>query len=227
MSSPISKAFLDTAVSIDAVVKETLVRPNPQRDYAITNSEKNGLPDIMISELQGQFLGIQARLIGAKSVLEIGTLGGYSTAFFAEAGCNVTSIEINPKHRDVALQNIAHAGHGDKVEVILGAALDVLPRLVGEGSVFDMVFIDADWGNQYEYFDWAVKLTRAKGCIYVDNVIWQMREEVAEGKDLSKESLPTKVGKDERVTATLIQTVAHHKMVSGPTFDGFILAIVN
>lgn len=227
MSSSPCRSFLATAAKIDAAAKESLIRPDPRRDEVMTNSERNGLPGIMIPELHGRYLGIQARLIGARSVLEVGTLGGYSTVFFAEAGCSVTSVEVNPRHRDVALHNIASAGHGDKVDVILGAALDVLPRLAGEGRVFDMVFIDADWGHQHEYFDWAVKLTRKKGCIYVDNVVWKMRQEVAEGKDLARESLPAKMGRDERVTATLIQTVSHHKTVSGPIFDGFLLAIVN
>lgn len=111
MSSAPNNEFLSTAIKVDTVAKENLIRPNPRRDDAITNSDKNGLPPITVSALQGQYLAVQARLIGAKSVLEVGTLGGYSTTFFAEAGCHVTSIEISPKHRDVALQNIAHVGH--------------------------------------------------------------------------------------------------------------------
>lgn len=102
-----------------------------------------------------------------------------------------------------------------------------MPRLAEEGKVFDMVFIDADWGEQYEYFDWAVKLTRKGGCIYVDNVARAMRGEIAEGKDPAKDSLPAKVGKDERVTATMIQTWSSHKTITENMFDGFLLAIVN
>ncbi|KUI58566.1 hypothetical protein VP1G_05859 [Cytospora mali] len=222
-----NERFFTAAFDIDKVAKDCLVRPSPPRDAAIPNSERNGLPAVMITPLHGQYLAIQARLMGARSVLEIGTLGGYSSLFFAEAGCKVTSVEINPKHRDVALQNIAHAGHADKVEVILGAALDVLPRLVEEGRVFDFVFIDADWGEQYECLDWALKMTRPKSCVYIDNVIRPMREQLNAGKDLGKDSLAAKVGKDERVTATLIQTVSENKTGTGPLFDGFLLAIVN
>lgn len=199
----------------------SLLRPNRRLEDAISNSRKNGLPPITVSPLQGQFLAIQCKLIGAKSVLEIGTLGGYSTIWFAEAGAKVTSIEINPKHRDVALENLK----GLDADIILGAALDVLPKLAEEGRRFDMVFIDADWGEQWEYFDWAVKLTRPKGCIYVDNVIRELLESRA--TDGAKESLVTKVGKDERVTATLIPTVASHKANFDEMFDGFLLAIVD
>lgn len=163
---------------------------------------------------------ILARTIGAKSVLEIGTLGGYSAICFAEAGAKVTSIEINPKHRDVALENV----EGLDVEIILGAALDVLPKLAEEGRQFDMVFIDADFDDQWAHFDWAVKLTRANGCIFLDDVVVSMMKnrEMEEGSD----SILTKVGKDERVVATLVPTVATHPMIPTPIFNGFIMATV-
>lgn len=213
--------------AIDDAAKKALVRPDQRRSEALRASEAGGLPAITISALQGQYLAVQARLIGARTVLEIGTLGGYSTLWFAEqAGCRVTSIELNPKHRDVALQNVKDISRGE-VDVILGAALDVMPRLVEAGRVFDMVFIDADWGEQWDYFDLAVKLTRKKGCIYVDNVVRKMRDEIDEGKDLDTVSLAAKVGKDDRVTATLLRTVSSHKSTPGDTFDGFLLAIVN
>ncbi|KAF2502271.1 hypothetical protein BU16DRAFT_554341 [Lophium mytilinum] len=106
----------------------------------------------------GQYLPILTQLISAKPVLEIGTLGGYSSICFASASAKVTSIEIDPKHRIVAIENV----RGMDVEVLLGAALEVLPKLVDEGRQFDMVFIDADFDDQLEQFDWAVKLTRRK-----------------------------------------------------------------
>ncbi|KAH8890328.1 S-adenosyl-L-methionine-dependent methyltransferase [Thozetella sp. PMI_491] len=197
----------------------SLVAPDPKLEQAISNSKAKGLPPISVSALTGQQLLIQAQLIGAKSVLEIGTLGGYSSIWFARAGAKVTSIEINPKHRDVALENAA----GLDVDVILGAALDVLPKLAEEGKTFDMVFIDADWGEQWEYFDWAVKLTRPKGAIIVDNVVRELIEsEQAEYTD----DLVSKVGKDERVTATLVPTLSSHKNVVQEIFDGYVFAIV-
>jgi predicted O-methyltransferase YrrM len=158
-------------------------------------------------------------LINAKSVLEVGTLGGYSTIWFAKTGAKVTSIEINPRHRNVALENT----EGLDVDIILGAALDVLPKLAAEGKKFDFVFLDASWDEQWEYFEWAVKLTRPNGCIYVDNVVRELleHENVGEG-----ETLLTKVGRDERVNATLVPTLSSHKARTDDMFDGFLLAVV-
>jgi predicted O-methyltransferase YrrM len=211
---------LHHASKIDAQARTSLLRLNRQLDQALTNSAAAGLPPITISPLQGQYLAIQCRLINAKSVLEIGTLGGYSTIWFASTGAKVTSIEINPKHRDVALANTA----GLDVEIILGAALDVLPKLAEEGKKFDFVFIDAAWEEQWEYFQWAVKLTRGNGCIYVDNVVREILESESVGEG---ESLVTKVGREENVTATLVSTISSHKDKAEEMFDGFLLAVVN
>jgi predicted O-methyltransferase YrrM len=212
---------LHNAAKIDTIAQENLLRPNAQLDAALANSAAHGLPPITISPLQGQFLAIQCKLISAKEVLEIGTLGGYSTAWFAGVGgARVTSIEINPKHRNVALENTK----GLDVEIILGAALDVLPKLAAEGRKFDLIFIDAAWDQQWEYFQWAVKLARVKGCIYVDNVIRQIVEE--EDVD-SGDSLIAKVGKEQKVMATLIPIISSHKGTTQEMYDGCILAIVN
>ncbi|KAI5926550.1 S-adenosyl-L-methionine-dependent methyltransferase [Camillea tinctor] len=226
MSQNTSTDKLHTAATIDKLAHTNLLRPDPKLDFIIANSKKNNLPDITVSPLQGAYLGIQARLIGAKSVLEIGTLGGYSTLHFVRAGANVTSIDISERHQQVARANLAEAGAADAaVEFVLGAALDVLPRLAREGRVFDLVFVDADWDEQYAYFDWAVKLARPGGCVYVDNVI---RALLADGEDAvqgRKESLLTQVGRDQRVSATLVPTVSSHKLVSVDMFDGFLLAV--
>ncbi len=152
-------------------------------------------------------------------MLEIGTLGGYSTIWFASTGAKVTSIEIDPKHRDVALENTK----GLDVEIILGAALDVLPKLAAEAKKFDFIFIDAAWEEQWEYFQWAIKLARVNGCIYVDNVVRMMLESENVGKG---ESLVTKVGREEKVTATLVSTVSSQKTKVDEMFDGFLLAVV-
>jgi predicted O-methyltransferase YrrM len=152
---------------LDEQAKSSLLAPNAQLDRAVSNSAANGLPEITISALQGQYLAVQCQLIGAKTVLEVGTLGGYSTIWFAGTGAKVTSIEINPKHREVALENTK----GLDVEILQGAALEVMPKLVEEGRKFDFVFLDASWDEQFEYFQWAMKLARPKGCIYVDNVV--------------------------------------------------------
>lgn len=210
---------LDLASIVDSHAKSNLLKPDAQLENALTNSNANGLPAITISPLQGQYLSIQCQLLNAKSVLEVGTLGGYSTIWFAKTGAKVTSIEIDPKHRDVALENTK----GLDVDIILGAALDVLPKLAAEGKKFDLVFLDASWTEQWQYFEWAVKLTRPNGCIYVDNVIRELleHENVGEG-----ETLLTKVGRDERVDATLVPVLSSHKRRSDEMFDGFLLAVV-
>ena len=210
---------LQQAHQIDAHARTSLLRPDPQLDHALTNSLANGLPAISISDLQGQYLAIQCQLINAKSVLEVGTLGGYSTIWFARTGAKVTSIEIDPKHRDVAVENTK----GFDVEVILGAALDVLPRLAAEGRKFDFIFIDAAWAEQWEYFQWAVKLASGNGCIYVDNVVRELLESERPGEG---ESLLTKVGREEKVTATLVSTLSSHKGKMEEMLDGFLLAVV-
>jgi predicted O-methyltransferase YrrM len=210
---------LRLANKIDAHAHANLLKPDTQLENALSNSSANGLPPITISPLQGQFLSVQCQLINAKSVLEVGTLGGYSTIWFAKTGAKVTSIEINPRHRNVALENT----EGLDVDIILGAALDVLPKLAAEGKKFDFVFLDASWDEQWEYFEWAVKLTRPNGCIYVDNVVRELleHENVGEG-----ETLLTKVGRDERVNATLVPTLSSHKARTDDMFDGFLLAVV-
>lgn len=219
---PSKQDVASEAVAVEGIACRNLLRPNPQLDNALTNSRQNGLPDITVSPLQGQFLAIQCQLIGAKTVLEIGTLGGYSTIWLAQSGAKVTSIEIDRKHRDVAVDNVA----GLDTEIILGAALDVLPRLAKEGRKFDMVFCDASWGEQNECFDWAVRLTRKNGCVYVDNVVWKMLMDGTAGH--GRDSLVTHVGKDDRVRATLVPVVSTaHTVVGGHTvLDGFLMAVV-
>ena len=211
---------LDLVSNIEAQARKHLLTPNSKLDHALANSAANNLPAITVSPLQGQYLAIQCRLMNAKSVLEIGTLGGYSTIWFASTGAKVTSIEIDPHHRDVAVENTK----GLDVEVILGAALDVLPNLVKEGKKFDFVFIDAAWEEQFEYFSWAVKLVRGNGCVYVDNVVRMMLE--SEGEE-EGESLVAKVGKMEGVSATLVSTASGHKGKAEEMFDGFLLAVVH
>lgn len=220
--SSIPKA-LQTAVSKSARAQHDLVKSNERLDAAMKNSDKNGLPPISINAAQGQYLSILCQMVNAKSILEIGTLGGYSTIWFANSvpGVHVTSIEFNPKHRDVALENVKGL---DNIEIRLGAALDVLPKLAEEGRVFDFVFIDADWDEQKEYFDWAVKLTRQKGCIYVDNAVRQLTE--SEDGDPRGWALIDHVSKDDRVEASLIPTLNTQRTTLTELADGFVIAIV-
>ena len=154
-------------------------------------------------------------------------MGGYSTIWFASTGATVTSLEINPQHRDVALENVANAGYTDKVDIVLGPALETLPTLKDRAEKFDLVFIDADWEEQFEYFEHALKLVRPGGCIYVDNVVREVLEDESGGyASGKKETLFQKVGRVENVQATLVSVVSSHKGRETEAIDGFVLAIV-
>jgi predicted O-methyltransferase YrrM len=161
--------------------------------------------------------------MNAKTVLEIGTLGGYSTIWFAQSmpGIHVTSIELNPHHHSVARENTQDLKN---VELILGSALDVLPKLVSEGRKFDFVFLDASWDEQWQYFERAIELTRVGGAIFVDNAVRTVIEDLNEGKD--GETLVERVRRDKRVDATLVTTVTSQKSVVEDNIDGFLLAVV-
>ncbi|OCL03069.1 O-methyltransferase, family 3 [Glonium stellatum] len=221
MSIPTFENQLEKIGNIEATA-QALLNPDPRLKHALSASEAAGLPNICISDQQGQYLSILCQLIGAKNVLELGCLGGYSTIWLAKNGAHVTSIEINPKHREVALANTKGQGL-DNVEVILGSALDVLPKFVEEGKKFDFVFIDAGWDDQWENFELAVKLTRVGGCIYVDNVVMKMLYTEEGG---SVESLVEKVGKVKEVDATLVNTIAGFRGHREGMIDGFLLAVV-
>lgn len=214
---------LSLGAEVDKQAIQSFIKPDSRLQAALSNSTAKGLPPIEINPLQGQFLSIQCQLIGAKNVLEIGALGGYSSIWFASTGAKVTSIEINPKHAEVARENCK----GLDVDFIVGSALDVLPKLEAEGRKFDFVFIDADWEQQAEYFQWAVKLTRVNGCIYVDNVVRALLYEAeTEGGKISAENLLTRAGVEKKVATTLISTISSHKPDIEDRYDGFLMVIV-
>jgi caffeoyl-CoA O-methyltransferase len=184
-----------------------------------------GLPPISVSPAQGKLLYLLARVTGARRILELGTLGGFSTIWMARAlpaDGRLITMEIDAVHAEVARQNIQRAGLADRVDVLIGKALDLLPTLVNE-KPFDLIFIDADKPPYTEYFEWAVRLSRPGTLIIVDNV-------VREGEVLSENSSDDRVtgvrrfneslGRNEAVTATIIQTVG----VKG--HDGFAIAVV-
>jgi predicted O-methyltransferase YrrM len=225
------------APTIASYTEDILVPPTPALTHAYSNSTKHNIPMIAVSPAQGKFLSLLTQLSGAKNILELGTLGGYSSIWFAEAlkanggGGKVTSIEIERARREVSIENLRYAGVRvpEEVEVLLGAGLEVLPRLEreieeGRRERFDFVFIDADWDNQWAYFDWGVRLSKGKGSVvYVDNVVRQLLEIGAVGpaaKDEKVENLVEMVGKDERVEAVVMQTVG------AKDYDGFLMAVV-
>jgi predicted O-methyltransferase YrrM len=188
----------------------------------------SGIPQISISPNQGKLLQIFARLCNAKKILEIGTLGGYSTIWMAKAlpkDGRLITLEINPKHAAIAQKNINRSGLSDIVEIKLGKALDILPQLVKEDAgPFDMIFIDADKPPYTEYFEWSLKLSRPGTLIIADNVI-------RDGKVLQEKNPDEMVGGVKRfnkalavnnsVTATIMQTVGIKE------YDGMAIAIVN
>ena len=194
----------------------------------IQSLDEAGMPQISISPNQGKFLHILARLCNAKKILEMGTLGGYSTIWMARALPEdglITTLEIDPKHAAVAKKNIAKAGLESKVNILVGKAMDLLQELKTKGAgPFDMIFIDADKPPYAEYFQWALKLSHPGTLIIADNVI-------REGKVLDKNSKDEMVtgvqrfnkllGVNKEVTATIMQTVGLKE------WDGMALAIVN
>lgn len=210
--------------------------PTPSVDvlrHALENSTKEGLPNIAVSPSQGKFLMLQARMLRAERVLEVGTLGGCSTIWLASARKNikVTTVEIIEHHRDVAQANLEHAGVADKVESLLGPGIEVLPKLLeevkaGKRGRYDMVFIDADKINNWGYFDLAVEMSRPGACIIVDNVV---RRGLLADAEAAKTNIAVEgsrkvvenAGKDPRVDGVVIQ------LVGEKNYDGFLVATVN
>jgi len=218
----------DQWTAVDKYYGDLLVAPDAALDAALRDSAAAGLPSIHIAPNQGKFLNLLARSISAKKILEIGTLGGYSTIWLARAlpaNGRLITLEANPKHAEVARANLARAGVSDKAELILAPAIETLPRLERENrGPFDLIFIDADKPSTADYFDWAVKLSRPGTLIVVDNVV--RKGAVADPNSADENVLgirrfATALAADKRVTATAIQTVG------SKGYDGFVLAVVN
>ncbi len=161
--------------AVDAYVEERLLGSDSAPDDALRASHAAGLPTIAVSPSQGKFLYIIAKALGARRILELGTLGGYSGTWLGRAlpaDGQLITIEADQHHADVARANFAAAGLSNVVTIRVGRALDVLPQLQAEGALpFDLVFIDADKGNYAEYLDWAVRLSRPGTLIIADNVV--------------------------------------------------------
>ena len=209
---------------VDRYITDLLIGPDAALDTALEASTAAGLPAIAVSPPQGKLLFLLARLQAARNILEIGTLGGYSTIWLARAvgaGGRVTTLELDPKHAEVATANVARAGLADVVDVRLGRALDTLPMLDLEGrGPFDLIFIDADKTSIPEYFEWALKLSRSGSLIIVDNVVRSGAVADASSTDtsvLGVRRFNEMVARETRVTATTIQTVGM-KGYDGLTF---------
>ncbi|MFI2377474.1 O-methyltransferase [Streptomyces sp. NPDC018964] len=201
--------------------------PDDALAAALRDSDAAGLPPIAVSPLQGKLLQLLAQLQGARHILEIGTLGGYSTIWLGRAlpaDGRLISLEYDPGHAEVAVRNIARAGLDKQVEVRVGAALESLPRLADENPPpFDLVFIDADKANNPHYMEWALRLTSTGSLIILDNVVRGGR--VADPDNTDPDVLGTRaaldlIGDHPRLSGTAVQTVG------AKDYDGFALARV-
>ncbi|MFD5587625.1 MULTISPECIES: O-methyltransferase [unclassified Streptomyces] len=194
---------------------------------ALRDSEAAQLPRISVTPTQGKLLQLLAQIHGARTVLEIGTLAGYSTIWLARAlpaDGRLISLEYSPKHAEVAARNIARAGFDKLVEVRIGPALETLPQLADENPPpFDLVFIDADKANNAHYVEWALRLTSAGSLIVVDNVVRGGRVADAGSDDPDVRGTRAAlelIGSHPRLSGTAIQTVG------SKGYDGFALARV-
>ena len=218
----------DTWNTVDQYFTETLVKEDAILEAALRDSEAAGLPAISVSPPQGKLLNLLARVQGARNILEVGTLGGYSAIWLARAlppgGGRLVTLEVDAKHAEVARANLARAGFANIAQVRLGRAIDTLPELEREGAgPFDLVFIDADKPSNPEYFEWALKLSRRGTVIVVDNVVRKGAVADAGSGDaaiLGVRRLVTMMASEPRVSVTAIQTVG----IKG--YDGFAVALV-
>ncbi|HEX6232801.1 MAG TPA: O-methyltransferase [Jiangellaceae bacterium] len=213
--------------SVDQYLVDALVKPDEALDAALRDSDAAGLPPINVTPNQGKLLHVMARMCGARSILEIGTLAGYSTIWLARAlpdGGRLVTLEAEPLHAEVATANIARAGLADRVEVRVGRALDTLPELEAAGlGPFDLVFIDADKPSNPDYLEWALKLTRPGSVIIVDNVVRGGAVADADSDDdgvRAVRRMNEGIAANPRLTATAIQTVG------SKGYDGMLVALV-
>ena len=211
---------------VDQYLEELFTPHDQALQMTLDSTEAAGLPVIQVSATQGKLLQVMAKAIGARRILEIGTLAGYSAIWLARAlpqDGRLVTIEFDPKHADVARANIDRAGLAERVDLRVGRAIDVLPRLAAEGAgPFDLTFIDADKVSYADYLDWAIRLSRPGSIIIADNVIrdgaiteTNTGDEAVDGIRRFNAALAA----DGRVSATAVQTVG----VKG--YDGFTAAV--
>ena len=222
MSGTAWKDVADDWAQVDALIEATVVGEDAALAACRRRSNAGGLPDIAVSAAQGAFLRLLAQITGARRVLEVGTLGGYSTIWLARGvgeGGEVISLEVDPSHAETARENLREAGLDGVAAVITGAALDTLPTLEGP---FDLAFIDADKVNNAAYVDHAVRLSRPGALVIVDNVVRQGRilDLAADEAARATRALYDHVAGNPRLEATVLQTVGNKG------WDGMLLARV-
>lgn len=212
--------------AVDRYLADLLLAPDPALEDALAAGAAAGLPAHDVSPLQGRLLEVLARAVGARAILELGTLAGYSTIWLARAlpdGGRLVTLEADPGFAEVARANVAGAGLADAVEVRVGRALDTLPALAAEGGEpFDLIFIDADKSGYPDYIQWALRLSRPGTLIIGDNVVRGGR--VLDGEDPGARGarrMAEIAAAEPRLDATVVQTVG------AKGYDGFLLAIVS
>lgn len=226
-SSPAQANPAEHWAAVDDYLSSLFLPADATLEQALRVSQAAGLPSIQVSPLQGKLLHLLAKSIAARRILEIGTLGGYSTIWLARAlppdGLLIT-LERDPKHAAVARENLAGAGVSERVEIHLGQALDSLARLVEENQPpFDLIFIDADKPNYPAYFEWSLKLSHPGTLIVADNVIRKGRIIESQSEDANVQGMRRfleRVAGEARVKTTVLQTVG------SKGYDGFALILV-
>ena len=216
-----------TWTAVDEYLSQQMLPPDPVLDATQRSAADARLPPISVSAPQGKFLHLLARIAGARRILEIGTLAGYSTIWLGRAlpkdgAGRMVTLEFDPSHAEVARTNIGRAGLDKIVEIRVGAAIETLPGLAGEAP-FDLIFIDADKPSTPEYFRWAIKLSRPGSVIVVDNVVRGGDIIDASGKNQDVEGMRRffdLLASEPRATGTAIQTVG------AKGYDGFAIAVV-
>jgi predicted O-methyltransferase YrrM len=213
--------------AVDDYINDLFIASDPVLEATLAASEAAGLPSISVSPTEGKLLMLLAQLHGARTILEIGTLGGYSTIWLARGlppGGTMISLEASPKHAEVARANIALAGLEKVVEVRVGPALETLPILASEARApFDLIFIDANKDNYPEYLTWALELSRRGTLIIADNVIRDgevLDSATTDPRVEGTRRFNQQLASEPRVTATIMQTVGRKG------YDGIAVAIV-
>jgi predicted O-methyltransferase YrrM len=217
----------DVWTAVDSYFGDLLIARDEKLDAALAANQKAGLPAIDVSRLQGKFLELLVRISGARRILEIGTLGGYSTIWLARGlpeGGRIVTLEFDPHHAEVARANLEHAGVVDRVDLRVGRAIDTLPKLENTAdSPFDLIFIDADKESYPEYLDWTLRLSRVGTVIVADNVVRDGRVVEADCDDERVQGVrrfTERLAAEPRLSATVLQNVG----TKG--YDGLALAVV-
>ena len=220
-----TKAAQKVWANVDRYFGDKLVPSDPALEAALAANRKAELPAIDVTPLQGKFLELLVRISGARRVLEIGTLGGYSTLWLARAlpkDGQIVSLELDPRHAGIARANLKNAGMLDRVDIRVGPATKSLEALVASGASFDFIFIDADKSGYPEYLGWSLKLSRPGTLIVADNVVRDGKVIEPDNPDPNVQGVrrfTDLIAAEPRLSATVLQTVG------SKGYDGFTLAV--